>query len=109
MVLEDKEIMKHILSNAWHEIIRFDAGEEAMKKLTEFVKEKNIKAGWVFMLGSARAADVAFYDLPISAGMCRQSKRQQRWKSSSTKSKANSHGRTMRKLGYIFSLSYLIS
>jgi predicted DNA-binding protein with PD1-like motif len=54
--------MKHILSNPWHEIIRFDRGEEAVSALTLFVKEKDIRAGWVFAIGSSDSVTLSYYD-----------------------------------------------
>lgn len=55
--------MKHVLSNQYHEIIRFDKGEEVVKELKKFVEEENIKVGWIWMLGSASAVELAYYYL----------------------------------------------
>lgn len=53
--------MKHLLSNPWHEIIRLDKGEEAISALTLFAKEKDIRAGWIFAIGSASAVKLSYY------------------------------------------------
>ncbi len=53
--------MKHLLSNPWHEIIRFDPNEEAVSALTLFVKEKDIRAGWIFAIGSASLVKLSYY------------------------------------------------
>ncbi|TSC57082.1 MAG: hypothetical protein Greene041679_456 [Parcubacteria group bacterium Greene0416_79] len=54
--------MKHLLSNPWHEIVRFDRGEEAVAALAAFVKESNIRAGWIFAIGSADMVELSYYD-----------------------------------------------
>ncbi len=55
--------MKHVLSNQYHEVIRFDKGEKVVEGLKKFVEEQDIQAGWIWMLGSASAVELAYYYL----------------------------------------------
>ena len=55
--------MKHVLNNPYHEIIRFDKGEKVVEELKKFVEEKDIKVGWIWMLGSAEKVELAYYYL----------------------------------------------
>lgn len=51
------------MSNEYHEIIRFDKGDKVIEGLKKFIEEKKIKVGWVWMLGSASAVELAYYYL----------------------------------------------
>jgi len=55
--------MKHILNNYYHEVLRFDRGEEVFNGLSEFLKDKEILSGWIWGLGAAERITISFYDI----------------------------------------------
>ncbi len=65
--------MKHILSNPWHEILRFDKGEDVVAGILDFVEKNWIKAAgfrtkigvgaWLSAIGSASEVELGFYAL----------------------------------------------
>jgi uncharacterized protein len=44
-------------------VLRFQKGEKLVETLQPFVKEKNLKGGWIFGLGGFSRATLGFYNL----------------------------------------------
>ncbi|MBI4033986.1 MAG: DNA-binding protein [Candidatus Brennerbacteria bacterium] len=55
--------MRRILSNTWHEILRFDEGEDIVAGILGFARENKIEAAWLSAIGSAKEIELGFYDL----------------------------------------------
>lgn|SRR3989344_856937 len=55
--------MKHILSNTWHEILRFDKGDDVIEGILEFGRKKGIEGAWLSAIGSSKEVELGFYDL----------------------------------------------
>jgi predicted DNA-binding protein with PD1-like motif len=55
--------MLDILSNPYHEILRFDRGDDVISGILKFAKEEKIDAAWVWALGAAEGVELGFYDL----------------------------------------------
>lgn len=55
--------MKHVLSNPYHEILRFDAGDNVVRGILDFAEKQGIEAAWLSAIGSAREVELGFYDL----------------------------------------------
>ncbi len=55
--------MQHILSNSWHEILRFDGGDDVVAGVLEFAEKQKIESGWVYAIGSSKEVELGFYDL----------------------------------------------
>lgn len=55
--------MKHIASNSEKEVLRFDSGDDILAGVIEFAEKKDIKAAWVWMIGSSKETELGFYDL----------------------------------------------
>ncbi|MEX1063760.1 MAG: DUF296 domain-containing protein [Candidatus Paceibacterota bacterium] len=54
--------MKHILSNTWHEVLRFDMGDDVTAGILEFAEKNKIEAAWLSAIGSTKEIELAFYD-----------------------------------------------
>lgn len=50
------------IHNGYNYVLTFQRGEQLTQTLTDFVKEKNIKASWISGLGGAQWAELGFYD-----------------------------------------------
>lgn len=55
--------MLAVLSNSYHEILRFDRGDDVIAGILRFAKEEKIDAAWVWALGAAESVELGFYDL----------------------------------------------
>ncbi len=55
--------MKHVLTNPYHEVLRFDMGEEVVAGILDFAKRRGIEAAWLSAIGSAQEIELGFYDL----------------------------------------------
>lgn len=55
--------MKHVLSNPYHEVLRFDAGDDVVGGILDFAEKQGIEAAWLSAIGSAREIELGFYDL----------------------------------------------
>ena len=55
--------MKHILTNASHEVLRFDLGDDVLTGLLEFSAREGIDAGWISALGAAKEVELGYYEV----------------------------------------------
>jgi predicted DNA-binding protein with PD1-like motif len=55
--------MKHIISNPWHEVLRFDKGEDVIGGILNFAEKNKIKAAWLSAIGSSEEVGLGFYNL----------------------------------------------
>ena len=55
--------MKHILSNPWHEILRFDVDNDVVAGILEFAEKRGIEAAWLSAVGSSKEVELGFYFL----------------------------------------------
>lgn len=55
--------MKHVLSTPWHEVLRFDQGDDVVGGILDFAREKKIEAAWLSAIGSCKDVELGFYDL----------------------------------------------
>jgi uncharacterized protein len=55
--------MKQILTNPWHEILRFDKGEDVVAGILDFARENKIEGAWLSAIGSAKDIELGFYDI----------------------------------------------
>lgn len=55
--------MKHILTNSWHEILRFDEGEDVVAGILDFAGRNKIESAWLSAIGSSKELELSFYDL----------------------------------------------
>lgn len=55
--------MKHILSNPYHEVLRFDLGDDVVRGILDFAEKQGIEAAWLSGIGSAKEVELGFYDL----------------------------------------------
>lgn len=55
--------MKHILSNPYYEVLRFDREEEVCAGILDFAEQNKISAGWIWALGASEEVKLAFYNL----------------------------------------------
>lgn len=55
--------MKNILSNPYHEVLRFDSGDNVIRGILDFAEKKGIEAAWLSAIGSVKEVELGFYDL----------------------------------------------
>jgi len=55
--------MKHIITNPYHEILRFDKGEEVYQGLLDFCKNQDVRSAWIWGLGATEKLTISFYDI----------------------------------------------
>lgn len=55
--------MQHILSNPYHEVLRFDLGDDVIQGILDFAEEQEIEAAWLSAIGSAKEIELGFYNL----------------------------------------------
>lgn len=55
-------------------VLRLDRGEQLQLTLKQFIKDKDIRAGWVNALGAAEAVELGYFDLDKKDYIWRQMK-----------------------------------
>ncbi|HXK41058.1 MAG TPA: PPC domain-containing DNA-binding protein [Candidatus Paceibacterota bacterium] len=55
--------MKHVLSNHWHEVLRFDVGDNVIAGILEFAQKQKIGSAWLSAVGSSKEVELGFYHL----------------------------------------------
>lgn len=55
--------VKHILSNPYHEVLRFNSGDDVLRGILDFAEKQGIEAAWLSAIGSVQDVELGFYDL----------------------------------------------
>ena len=54
--------MEQILSNAYHEVLRFEEGDEVMHGIRKFAKKQGMASAWFWAIGAAMLVELGSYD-----------------------------------------------